>query len=160
MSSVAPWQLLVDRDVGKQLARIPKRDAERILTAITDLVANPYSGGCGRRKRLVPPLPCVGGLGATGKLHEAARQAVRMVVALVAQGQAILRRLPTLVVVLLHPGLRMGWVKLSERASLSVSFQAEVGGKHPGYLLLHLEDQRRPFPYIVVVYIRHARCWA
>ena len=44
MSSVAPWQLLVDRDAGKQLARIPKRDAERILTAITDLVVNPYSG--------------------------------------------------------------------------------------------------------------------
>ncbi len=44
MNSAAPWTVLVDRDVPKQLRRIPKRDAERISSAITDLAANPYFG--------------------------------------------------------------------------------------------------------------------
>ena len=44
MNSAAPWQLIVDRDVQKQLERVPKKNAERILSAIADLVANPYAG--------------------------------------------------------------------------------------------------------------------
>ena len=44
MNSGTPWTVHVDRAVQKQLRRIPKRDAERIFSAITELAANPYSG--------------------------------------------------------------------------------------------------------------------
>ena len=44
MTYAARWQLDVDRDVQKVLQRIPKKDAERVFLAITDLATNPYSG--------------------------------------------------------------------------------------------------------------------
>ena len=44
MNSAAPWIVHVDRAVEKQLRRIPRRDAERVFSAITEMAANPYSG--------------------------------------------------------------------------------------------------------------------
>lgn len=44
MNSAAPWTVEVDREVRKHLRRIPKKDAERIFSAIVNLAANPYSG--------------------------------------------------------------------------------------------------------------------
>jgi mRNA-degrading endonuclease RelE of RelBE toxin-antitoxin system len=44
MNSTAAWELVVDRQVHKQLSRIPTKDAERILSAIAAMVTNPYSG--------------------------------------------------------------------------------------------------------------------
>ncbi len=38
------WDLIVDSFVRKRLERIPKRDAERLFTAIRELVINPYAG--------------------------------------------------------------------------------------------------------------------
>ena len=50
MNSATPWKLLVDREVGKQLRRIPKRDRERIVAALEELVVNPYSGDIEKMK--------------------------------------------------------------------------------------------------------------
>ena len=44
MEYAARFQLLVDRSVEKQLRSLPKRDTERILSAIAELAVNPYSG--------------------------------------------------------------------------------------------------------------------
>lgn len=44
MNSTVTWNVLVDPAVNKQLRRVPKKDADRIFAAITDMVANPYSG--------------------------------------------------------------------------------------------------------------------
>ena len=44
MNSAASWTVHVDRAVEKQLRRIPRRDAERVFSAITAMAANPYSG--------------------------------------------------------------------------------------------------------------------
>ena len=38
------WDLLIDDTVGKALRHIPKKDAERLLTVIEELVVNPYAG--------------------------------------------------------------------------------------------------------------------
>ena len=44
MNSDTAWTVHIDRAVQKQLRQIPKKDAERIFSAVTDLAANPYSG--------------------------------------------------------------------------------------------------------------------
>ena len=44
MNSAAPWTVDVDERVEKKLRRFPKKDAERILSAFTAMVTNPYSG--------------------------------------------------------------------------------------------------------------------
>ena len=44
MDYAARFQLIVDSSVQKQLRPLPKRDAERILSAIAELAVNPYSG--------------------------------------------------------------------------------------------------------------------
>ena len=44
MNYAARWELVVDRDVHKALLRFPKKDADRILSAITELATNPYCG--------------------------------------------------------------------------------------------------------------------
>lgn len=44
MNYAARWQLVVDRDVHKAFQRIPKKDVDRVLSAIAELAANPYSG--------------------------------------------------------------------------------------------------------------------
>ena len=44
MNYAARWQLVVDRDVHKALQRFPKKDADRILSAIAEMATNPYSG--------------------------------------------------------------------------------------------------------------------
>ena len=38
------WELIVDSAARKQCKRIPRRDAEKILTAIQELAVNPYAG--------------------------------------------------------------------------------------------------------------------
>lgn len=44
------WELIVDNLARKQIKRIPKKDAERILSAIRELAVNPYSGDTERMK--------------------------------------------------------------------------------------------------------------
>jgi len=44
MNSGAAWKLVVDQQVHKQLSRIPKKNVAKILSAIAEMVANPYSG--------------------------------------------------------------------------------------------------------------------
>ena len=44
MSSANPWKIEIDHNVRRQLQRNPKKETERILTAIQDLSANPYAG--------------------------------------------------------------------------------------------------------------------
>lgn len=38
------WQIIVDSGARKQLKRIPRRDVERILEAISEFSVNPFSG--------------------------------------------------------------------------------------------------------------------
>ncbi|MBI4029960.1 type II toxin-antitoxin system RelE/ParE family toxin [Candidatus Berkelbacteria bacterium] len=38
------WELRVDRQVSKHLKKIPKKDAEKIISIIEGLVVNPYAG--------------------------------------------------------------------------------------------------------------------
>lgn len=38
------WELIVDDFVKKQLKRIPRHDAERLLSAINEFVVNPFAG--------------------------------------------------------------------------------------------------------------------
>ncbi|MDO8590491.1 MAG: type II toxin-antitoxin system RelE/ParE family toxin [bacterium] len=38
------WELIIDSYAKKQLKRISKKDAERIVVAIKDFTANPYAG--------------------------------------------------------------------------------------------------------------------
>ena len=44
MNSAAAWEVRVDRDVVKQLQKIPQKDAKRILSMIAELATNPYAG--------------------------------------------------------------------------------------------------------------------
>ncbi len=42
------WELIIDHDVRKQLKKFPKKDAERIVTAIKEFTTNPYTGDIDR----------------------------------------------------------------------------------------------------------------
>ena len=48
MNSAPVWTVLTDPQVHKQLRGIPKRDADRIVFAITGMAANPYAGDIAR----------------------------------------------------------------------------------------------------------------
>jgi mRNA interferase RelE/StbE len=50
MNSAAPWTVEVDPEVRKHLRRIPRKDAERILSNIVNLAANPYFGDVAKMK--------------------------------------------------------------------------------------------------------------
>jgi mRNA-degrading endonuclease RelE of RelBE toxin-antitoxin system len=46
------WNLLVTKNAGKELARLPSRDQQRIEAALDEIEADPFSGDI---KRLQPP---------------------------------------------------------------------------------------------------------
>lgn len=50
MPSPEPWTLRIDPDVLRNLERIPKGDARRVLLAIKALPANPYCGDIQKMK--------------------------------------------------------------------------------------------------------------
>lgn len=44
------WELVIDNAARKQLKRISKKDAERLLVVIKELVINPYAGDIEKMK--------------------------------------------------------------------------------------------------------------
>jgi len=44
MNSNQNWELKIDAKIDKILAKFPKKDAEKIVTAIDFLIQNPYFG--------------------------------------------------------------------------------------------------------------------
>lgn len=48
MNSSGNWLVRVDPDVYKVIGRFPRKDAERILDALSKLAADPYQGDTGK----------------------------------------------------------------------------------------------------------------
>jgi len=44
MNSTSPWRLIVERSAEKSLARLPRREAERVLSALNQMSQNPFAG--------------------------------------------------------------------------------------------------------------------